>query len=360
MADIVEVKNNQTDVYAGPDRTVFDNKTLLTANQPSRGFGTWTLEAGSGTLESPGTYESLVNGLAEGLNSFVWSINIEGCISYDRVQIMYYKLPTASFSISAQSGCPSLYVEFTKTTIENYPFEWSFGENDSVSLEENPHYLYTKSGKYTASLTVTGPDKIPVTKEKVIEVYDLPKINFDLVPNDIYLPDGELRSYNYTEGGNKYLWSFGDGETSDLFNAHHIYADTGYYSVSLKVWTVHQCYDSLYKENVVHVMESSYIKFPSAFTPNMQGSGGGRYNRNDYSNDVFYPIVIMGGIDNYKMEIYNRWGILVFESNNVDIGWDGYYKGKLLQEDVYIYRITGISNSGKKLNVTGDFLLMLK
>ncbi|MDP4227104.1 MAG: gliding motility-associated C-terminal domain-containing protein, partial [Bacteroidota bacterium] len=99
---------------------------------------------------------------------------------------------------------------------------------------------------------------------------------------------------------------------------------------------------------------------PSAFTPNPNGSSNGRYNRNDYSNDVFYPIVIMNGIQDYHMEIYNRWGVLVFESNDIEIGWDGYYKGKLLTQDVYIYRVSGFYNNGKRFSFAGDVLLMRK
>jgi hypothetical protein len=50
----------------------------------------------------------------------------------------------------------------------------------------------------------------------------------------------------------------------------------------------------------------------------------------------------------------------VFESTDISVGWDGYYKGKLLMEDVYIYRATGINNNGKRFNITSDVLLMHK
>lgn len=137
-----------------------------------------------------------------------------------------------------------------------------------------------------------------------------------------------------------------------------MYQDTGTYSVKLTVTTQYGCIDSLTMENAVRVEATSRIKFPSAFSPNSTGPSGGVYNRNDYSNDVFYPIIINGDIQNYRMEIYNRWGVLLFESKDINIGWDGYYKQKLMTEDVYIYRVTGNLNSGKKVTYTGDFLLM--
>lgn len=358
MSDIVEVRNNLTNVYAGPDQMVFDNSSMLVGNEPPRGQGTWTLTAGAGTIGTPNNFESSVTGLSEGLNSFTWSVNIDGCVSSDLVQITYYKLPTASFSVNAAQGCVPHEVRFTKTTVEKYPFKWSFGENDSTSMEENPVYTYTKPGTYKAKLTVTGPDGKEVTKEKLIEVDALPVIKFDIVPQEVYIPGDGLRCYNYSEGGEKYLWNFGDGNTSTDFNPSHMYADSGYYSLGLTVWSKNQCADSLIKVNAVHVIETSSLKFPTAFSPNPNGPSGGRYDRNDYSNDVFYPIVLMGGIEDFKMEIYSRWGVLLYTTNDIEVGWDGYYKGKLMPEDVYVYKVTGRYNSGKKFTIAGDFMLV--
>jgi gliding motility-associated-like protein len=358
LSDIVEVKNNRTIVYAGTDQKIFENNTMLFGNEPSRGFGSWRLAAGAGDITSPYTSQTIVNNIGEGLNTFEWAVDIEGCISSDYVQVTYLKLPDASFALSKQSGCPPLIVQCTKTSNDMYPYRWELGNPDSISTQESPIVTFNTPGKYTVRLTVDGPDGKPVIKEKIIEVYSMPNIKYDLVPQKIYIPEGELRCYNTTSLGSTYLWDFGDGTSSDLMNPTHAYTDTGTYNVKLIVWTEHQCVDSLTVENGVEVIESSVIKFPSAFTPNMQGSSGGHYNRNDYSNDVFYPILIKGTIDNYRMEIFNRWGVQIFESNDINIGWDGYYKGKLMTENVYIYRVTGNYNSGKKLLITGDFLLM--
>lgn len=358
LSDAVDVKNNITNVYAGPDQIVFENSSMLVGNEPLRGIGTWSLSGGNGAIATPNEYESVVTGLAEGVNTFIWSVDISGCKSSDAVQITYYRLPTASFSVNQLDGCPPLEVKFTKTTIEKYPFKWYFGDKDSVSAEENPVFVYEKPGKYSAKLQVTGPDGKPVEMVKSITVRELPVAKFDIVNPEVYIPNDALRCFNYSIGARSYLWHFGDGETSDELNPAHIYKDSGYFSVKLKVWSEYNCVDSLTIHNGVHVIETSRIKFPSAFTPNENGPTGGAYNRYDYSNDVFYPILINGEIENYHLEIYNRWGVLIFESNDVNIGWDGYYKEKLMKEDIYIYRLTGRLNNGRKINITGDFLLM--
>ena len=356
--DVIEVKNNQTDVYAGPDQTLFEDHSMLMGNEPSRGIGTWILDAGAGTIASPNSSESDVTGLGVGANTFTWSVDIDGCVSSDKVVITYYKLPTASFSVNQTDGCPPLTVNFTKTTAEDYPFKWNFGYSDSTSLQPNPSFTYTVPGTYAAILTVTGPDGKEVTKTRTITVYEMPVPKFEIVPDSIFIPEQELRCYNYSLGATSYLWNFGDGATSTDLNPVHTYLDSGFYSISLKVVSQNQCTDSLTITNGIHVMEKSRMKFPGAFTPNVEGSSGGRYDRRDFSNDVFYPIVIVGDLKEYKMEIFNRWGVLLFQSNDINIGWDGYYKGQLLMQDVYIYRVSGIYNDGKRFSIIGDVLLM--
>jgi gliding motility-associated-like protein len=357
---VVEVRNNLTNVYAGPDQTVYESSSILVGNEPLRGLGTWTLNAGGGTIGSPNNYESVVTGLSEGINTFLWSVNINGCISSDAVQITFYKLPTASFAMSQSEGCPPLSVRFARTSVDKYAYTWYFGDKSAMSTDENPTFIYETPGRYSAKLVVTGPDGKPVEMVKTIIVRELPEANFELVPSKVYIPEEELRCFNYSSGGKDYLWEFGDGGTSTDLNPSYVYRDSGFYSVKLKVWSQYGCVDSLTLENGVHVIESSKIKFPSAFTPNSNGAGGGSYNRFDYSNDVFYPIVITGEIQNYHLQIYNRWGVLIFESNDINIGWDGYYRDKLMMQDIYIYRVSGRLNNGKKINAAGDFMLMRK
>lgn len=358
LSDMVEVRNNQTNVYAGPDTTILKDQIKLAGNEPPRGQGSWKLIAGSGNITTPDNYETEVTGLYEGVNTFMWSVNIEGCISSDEVKVTYFKMPSASFSVSSSDGCVPLSVTFTKTTFESYPFIWQFGENDSTSEEEKVTYIYTKPGIYTASLHILVPGGITVSKEQIIQVNELPEVKFDIVPKNIYIPNESLRCYNYSLGGSKYKWSFGDGSYSEEFNPSHTYTDSGFYTIGLTVWTEEGCPDSLILVNGIQVIETSKFHFPTAFTPNPSGSSGGRYNTNDYSNDVFYPIVVMGDIEKYKLQVYNRWGMSIFESNDINIGWDGYYKGKLVAEGIYIYRVTGIYNSGEAFSVTGDFLLI--
>ncbi len=357
LSDEIAITNNMTDVYAGPDQVVYENTAQLSGNEPPRGTASWSLYAGNGEIEDPYSPDTWVSGLSEGTNTFLWSVDIDGCVSSDEVQISYFRMPSASFTVSSDNGCPPLDVRFTKTSADSYPFRWEFGDGN-ISLEENPVHTYGESGSYISKLVVTGPDGEEIKSERIITVHQLPEAIFHLTPTEIYIPDDELVCYNYSTNASSYLWDFGDGSTSAEFSPAHIYEREGEYKVSLKVWSAENCVDSTTYAETINVTRKTRMRFPSAFKPNLHGPGDGRYNPNDLNNEVFYPIILNGEIEDYKMEIYNRWGVLIFESTDLEIGWDGYHKGKLCSEDVYIYRVSGVYNNGEKFNETGDFLLM--
>ena len=78
---------------------------------------------------------------------------------------------------------------------------------------------------------------------------------------------------------------------------------------------------------------------PTAFTPDPFGANGGAVDYNDLSNNVFFPVTTPVFIVDYSMLIWNRWGELVFESTDANVGWDGYYKGALAPGGVYMVKI---------------------
>ena len=85
------------------------------------------------------------------------------------------------------------------------------------------------------------------------------------------------------------------------------------------------CFDTAYSEVIIRPEYLFWL--PNAFTPNNNGI-----------NDVFKPKLI--GVHNYDFMIFDRWGELIFETNNSDEGWNGRYQNKLCSNDVYVYKIT--------------------
>jgi gliding motility-associated-like protein len=138
------------------------------------------------------------------------------------------------------------------------------------------------------------------------------------------------------------------------------YKQEGIYDITLKVVSKYGCIDTMVMTQAVEVIQSSSFILPQAFTPNPSGGSGGSYNPQDRSNDVFYPIITDGELFDYEFTIYNRDGVMVFKSNDTQIGWDGYYKGKLLPQVIYIWSVTGKYNSGRPFSKIGNVLLIVK
>lgn len=82
------------------------------------------------------------------------------------------------------------------------------------------------------------------------------------------------------------------------------------------------------RSNIACIKPEIGLYVPNAFAPNGV-------------NNVFRPVpTLISAINNYHLQIFNRWGGLVFESGNIDFGWDGRQNGSLLEPGVFFYLIT--------------------
>ena len=183
-----------------------------------------------------------------------------------------------------------------------------------------------------------------------------PSARFEIYPDKAVIPEDEVRFQNYSAGAVKYLWSFGDGSTSEQFEPLHRYEKYGNYNVSLKVYSENGCSDSLM---VLNAFSGSayFIEFPNAFIPNTGGPSGGVYSSiSDESAQVFHPS--FSGVSEYHLKIFSKMGVLIFETNDINIGWDGYFKGQLSNPGVYIWKVRGNFSNGEPFTKMGDVTLL--
>ncbi len=151
---------------------------------------------------------------------------------------------------------------------------------------------------------------------------------------------------NQSVGGDDYQWSFGDGATSTDFSPSHSYTSAMLYDVYLYVVDVFGCKDSVY--HTVTVVDGINIYIPNAFTPN-----------GDAVNDVFRPYGTGYDPNDYRMDIYDRWGENIFSSTVFEIGWDGRYKGQQLDiNSVFTYRIVVYDMLGKSTLYIGKIVMI--
>lgn len=143
----------------------------------------------------------------------------------------------------------------------------------------------------------------------------------------------------------QYLWNFGDNSPkSELPQPAHEYVYPGIYDITVNLTDENGCRQEVATQVEVKEVFSTHI--PSAFTPN-----------GDNSNDAFQ--IGAHNMAKFYIEIYDRWGKMVFESEDTNFRWDGHdLKGNVLPEGVYVYKVSGTSVHNKRVNLSGTITLM--
>ena len=166
------------------------------------------------------------------------------------------------------------------------------------------------------------------------------------------IPNDPITFTNKSTHADTYSWDFGDGNSSTLINPIHNYVSANFYDVTLIAVNQYGCRDTAVEKITV----KSDIQFPNVFTPNLNGPNGGSYNINDYSNDVFFPYT--SGVTEYDLKIFNRYGELIFQSSELKVGWDGYFNGKLCQQDAYVWKANMTFFDGRAFQKVGSVTLL--
>ncbi|HEX3010338.1 MAG TPA: PKD domain-containing protein, partial [Bacteroidales bacterium] len=341
---------------AAPIPLFYPDARLNIDNQTNDGIWSYLWEFGDGQksdLAEPGSHEYMHWGIYN-LKLKAWNIHCKDSVSKN----IPVKAPNTIADFDASdNGCVPLTMNFTNHSTWATSYKWDF-DDGGTSTDIHASHVYNTPGKYQVKLITYGDGaKDETTRD--IEVYPKPEVKFNLsprAPEEVMLPDALVQFYNTSKLGDRYRWDFGDGDTSSVFEPTHTYQELGIYDVSLNVWTEHLCFDSVTLQDAVIVQGKGLLVFPNAFTPGTNGPNGGEYKLEDKRNDIFYPY--HDGVEEYKLEIYDRWGELLFESDKVNVGWDGYYKGNLCKSDVYIWKAKGKFYNGSSFNKAGDVTLL--
>lgn len=216
---------------------------------------------------------------------------------------------------------------------------WQLGPDyQLITGAEAVQHAFDKAGRMPLQMTATFRVCPPVDYFDTVEVYALPHV--DLGPDSVLCLQGTalpLANLAATSPGRSYVWSTGD--TTANISARH----PGIYS--LRATDSNGCSNSV----TIRISKSCFIDIPNAFTPNGDGH-----------NDNFFPRQVLSGrLTGFQMQIWNRWGQLVFESERTDgRGWDGRFNGKEQPEGVYIYQITAIIDNRLAETYRGNVTLL--
>lgn len=256
-------------------------------------------------------------------------INAAGCTDTDDVTVTVESNPSPTFVADVTNGCVPLTVTLTSTG-GGTNCVWTLGDGTVINGCGPIVHTFTSVGCYDVTLqaesalgcvgSTTITDYICASPDPVANFAPTPATVSELNPVSVM--------NNTSTNAVTYQWSFEDGGTSTQVSPTHTFPITpGAYEILLVATSQFGCVDSI--TQIVTVLEELIFYVPNTFTPD-----GDEYNQS------FKP-VFTSGFDpmDYNLTIFDRWGEILFESNNHEIGWDGTYANELVKDGVYVWKI---------------------
>lgn len=267
--------------------------------------------------------------------------SLHGCVS-DEVTgpLNIFALPVADYNITYPCvGQGTVFTDATPTNNGNITaWQWDFGDTNNSGMQ-NPTHIYNNATSYSTSLIVksqygcfSSPKIVPVNINKVIAfagndttaTYDVP---FQL----------------QATGGTTYEWMPVRG-LNNPFIAKPIAVLRDDITYTVKVTDINGCFST--DDVFVKVYANNDVLVPNSFTPNGDGV-----------NDILKPL----GFGLKKIEyfrIYNRYGQLVFETRELDKGWDGTFNGKQQPSGTYTFMVSAVNYRNRVVEKAGTVLII--
>lgn len=281
--------------------------------------------------------------------------NSFGCDADKFLNFNYQPIPDdVNLLATPIKGCLNTNVVFKSTPIlpdSLFQLKWTFGDVGSSTLP-NPTHVYAQAGNYPVTMSLRNRNGCEKTfsLRNGISIYPKPTADFDYNPKTIHTATGDVQFKNASSTDvTRWIWQFGSKGGSVLENPTHLFRDTGNVTVRLWVKTPYGCSDSIAK--TVYIEPFVSYALPNAFTPNYDGH-----------NDIFKGIgYATSSFKTFSMQIYNRWGEVVFQTDSADEGWNGrkYNTGEMMPEGIYLYVVRYQSFTGKE-TILNNYITLIR
>jgi len=272
----------------------------------------------------------------------------------------------AWFTASTLEGCAPLKVKFNNSSVNATSVLWSFGHGEH-SNEFSPVYQYEEPGIYAVAMNITGADGSTGVHRQVIRVHPAPVAGFEM-GEGLEGADGSISMelMNYSTGAYSYSWDFlstkgekeqgwSSNEFQPIVTNHEIPGDARL--IRMVVQNEQGCTDTVISElKSMNGVERTML-FPTVFRANNTGPTGGHYSQHEMRRDIFHPRYSEEPAK-YQLRIYSKMGELVFETRDINQGWDGYYQQERSAGGVYMWVAEGNWQNGTSFNQRGDVTLL--
>jgi gliding motility-associated-like protein len=401
-------------VFTLSDTTLCIGNSLILAPEGVGGTYsyTWTPQMAVPTSSGAMTWNPTISN-----EFFLLATNNDGCTHLDSLDLTVNPLPNMGLVASAQALCPNESLTLTASGAATYSWSGPGVSNSNGNVQsiiptgtgtfqaigyttagcvdsiQTSFTLYPKPiitltpdqeiclGKM-ASMTVIGADTYSWDPSNLVgsQVYVSPSVTstYQVIgfnqfncsdtavsivtvrPNPVALigadpyfltSDSPIVTFsNLSTGQVISTWDFDDGNVLQEVSAPFEYQypfEEGNYNVSLLVESQYGCLDSI--TQLIQVKGDVIYYVPNSFTPD-----------GDEHNNMFTPVFTSGFEPlSYQLDVYDRWGELMFTSQNPQIGWDGYLNFVKCQEGMYAYNIRFIeTKSGEYKSISGNINLL--
>lgn len=279
----------------------------------------------------------------------------DGCSSPDAqasVVITVNPLPVISFIADTNEGCVPTQINFTNNTPAATAATclWDFGDGSVSPICGQVSHTYIDTGVFDVNLTVTSPEGCVASLNNIgmITVHPNPVADFEADPFVTDVFDTEVNFTNTSTGADSYNWSYDVLANSNAVDSTIFFPTNigGEYNICLEAVTIYGCVNTTCK--IVTIKDKSYLFVPNSFTPDGDGK-----------NDDFFPYVVGIDKDDFKFYVFNRWGDLVFETDRYGNAWDGTWRGKTSQQDVFVWKVEARSlETGNMIEEMGHVVLL--
>lgn len=254
-----------------------------------------------------------------------------GCTSSVSQELNIEPIPVVAITADPTEGC----VPFNTTLLNSGPpvggsCLWNLGDGTTATDCAMVMHQYAQEGCYTVTLTVTSPAGCvgQQVRDSLVCASAAPVAGFTFGPDPVPTDQPLVRFFNNSLGADSFLWEFFNGDTTTqrdpVLDVSGV--EPGAYSACLSAWNEQGCADSTCV--TFRIAAPPLIYVPNAFTPDGDGF-----------NDVFLPVVSGDGIKEYRFQVFNRWGELLFESEEPGVAWTGMYNGVLSATGVYVWKV---------------------
>lgn len=270
-----------------------------------------------------------------------------GCQESYVDSLVIYPNPIPSFNALEKEGCAPFTTQFIEASSAwtDLEWHWDFGDG-TTSNDTTPGHTWVLEGTYDVTLTVSTDsgcvDTASFLWPGMITVNPVPVASFQATPDRLEILDPTVQVLDHSIGASSWQYDMGDGTVYVEPNFLHQFNDGGLFNIMQVVQNEFSCSDTAWQEVVV--VDQIFFA-PNAFTPNGDGL-----------NDVFIPSV--RGAQHYELRIFDRWGQVIFQTNDRNIGWDGTKGGREAPIDTYLFKASVTDIGNRELKYSGHFTLV--